>query len=258
MGHGTDKHLEHAEHTQHAAHNPFDSRVAMTMAILAAVLAGVTLTSHRGHTETLRLANEATALHTKASDKWNEYQAVNIRTHEYRAHLTTEYLLARDGLKHDPEADALRNYWISQLEKYEGAGAWARFKEDVLRGKAKKDKEPADSHGAPKEDAHGSSKSESPKAVSRLQETKAEAEKLQKEGHDKEHESHHLHELVTWIDVGHLGLELALVFCAVSVLTKSRKFWTIGVSVGVIGTGVALYGIIMWRFFFDTPGAGGH
>ena len=54
MSHGTEHHLEHAEHAQHQAHDPFDRRVAVSMAIMAAVLAGVTLASHRGHTEPAR------------------------------------------------------------------------------------------------------------------------------------------------------------------------------------------------------------
>jgi hypothetical protein len=37
-------HLEHAEHAQHAAHDPFDRRVTMTIAIIAAMLACVTET----------------------------------------------------------------------------------------------------------------------------------------------------------------------------------------------------------------------
>ena len=43
------------------------------MSIIAAVLAGVTLVSHRGHTETLHLATQAATKVTEASDKWNEY-----------------------------------------------------------------------------------------------------------------------------------------------------------------------------------------
>src|SRR4051812_22444627 len=117
MGHGTEKHLEHAEHSQHAAHDPFDRRVAVTMSIIAAVLAGVTLVSHRGHTETLHLATQAATKVTEASDKWNEYQAQNIRAHEYRAYLSLEYLLSKDGIKDDEKAKAFRGYWISQLDK---------------------------------------------------------------------------------------------------------------------------------------------
>src|SRR5256885_8525131 len=75
MSHGTEEHLEHAEHAQHPVQDPFYRQVAMTMAIVAAALACVTMLSHREHTETLRLQNEATIHHTQASDQWAYYQA---------------------------------------------------------------------------------------------------------------------------------------------------------------------------------------
>ncbi len=137
MSHGTDKHLEHAEHAQHSAHDPFDRKVAMTMTMMAAILAGVTLVSHRGHTETLRLATVASSKHTEATDQWNLYQAKHIRSNEYQAFLFLEELLNKDGVKQDDESKAMRNYWINQVNKYEGEGYWTKFKESVL---AKKDK----------------------------------------------------------------------------------------------------------------------
>jgi hypothetical protein len=79
MSHGPEEHLEHAEHAQHDAHDPFFRRVAMTMAIVAAVLACVTMLSHREHTATLRLQNEANAHQTKANDQWNYSQAKKDR-----------------------------------------------------------------------------------------------------------------------------------------------------------------------------------
>src|SRR5262249_12929963 len=86
MSHGMEEHLghaEHAQHAEHAVHDPFFRRVAMTMAIVAAVLACVTMLSHREHTETLRLQNEATINHTRASDQWAYYQAKKNREYFY-------------------------------------------------------------------------------------------------------------------------------------------------------------------------------
>jgi FtsZ-binding cell division protein ZapB len=88
VGHGTEEHLEQAEHAQHAEHvaqDPFFRRVAMTMAIVAAVLACITMLSHREHTETLRLQNEATIHHTRATDQWAYYQAKKVREYNYDA-----------------------------------------------------------------------------------------------------------------------------------------------------------------------------
>jgi Domain of unknown function (DUF4337) len=62
---------EHAEHAQ----NPFDKRVAGTMAIIAAALAVVSVAGHITTTE--ELLNQQ-----KASDQWSYYQAKSIRRYE--------------------------------------------------------------------------------------------------------------------------------------------------------------------------------
>ncbi len=72
MSQGTEGHLEHAEHAQHAAHDPFDRRVAMTMTIVAAVLACVTMLSHRAHNDRLALQNDAHAEQTEVLSIQNE------------------------------------------------------------------------------------------------------------------------------------------------------------------------------------------
>jgi hypothetical protein len=56
----------------------------VSIAIGAAILAGIAMLGHRKHNEVLQLTTEANIRHTQASDVWNEYQAVNIRDHEYR------------------------------------------------------------------------------------------------------------------------------------------------------------------------------
>ena len=62
---------EHAEH----ARDPFDRRVAATMAILAAVLAIVSVLGHIYTTEEL-------IDQQKASDQWSYYQAKSIRRYQ--------------------------------------------------------------------------------------------------------------------------------------------------------------------------------
>lgn len=134
MSHGTEEHLEHAEHAQHAehtAHDPFFRRVAMTMAIVAAVLACVTMLSHREHTETLRLQNEATIHHTRASDQWAYYQAKKNR----------EYFYDVSGDILEPVADKTENSkaletkakdWKAKAKKYEEDAAKIQAEADAL------------------------------------------------------------------------------------------------------------------------------
>lgn len=63
------------EHAEHAKEDPTLAPVSVTMAILAVLVAVVTLLGHRAHTE--EVVQQA-----KASDQWAYYQAKNIRRHE--------------------------------------------------------------------------------------------------------------------------------------------------------------------------------
>jgi len=233
MGHSTTERLEHAEHTQHAAHDPFDRRVAVSMAIIAAVLAGVTLLSHRGHTETVRLQAEANSIqtegarlhtlanieHTKASDLWSWYQAKNIRRHEYESFLQMTAFLATDPGAEQQRKKA-RDDWASQVAAYK------RELRD-LEKKAKDREQEADEH-------------------------RKEGEKKLEKAEESEHQSHQVHNAINWIDSGHLGIELALVLCSVAVLTKLRSFWFSGVVIALLGAALAGVGVYLWLL---APGA---
>jgi len=211
MAHGSTEHnLEHAEHVQHAALNPFDRQVAMSMAIIAAGLAGVTLLSHRGHNDTLSLQTEANIQHTKAnichtqaSDQWGFYQAKKIRSHEYEAYLKMTSFLPSASGSAETKAEAVK-YWSDQVKKYEAELAAIKGQAEALEDEAKN---------------------------------------LQHEAKVKEDESHFVHHSVNWIDFGHLGLELALVLCSVAILAKVRVFWYSGIGVAVVGAVLALYGV---------------
>jgi hypothetical protein len=214
----TEHHLEHAEHIQHAALKPFDRQVAMTMAIIAAGLAGVTLLSHRGHNETLSLETEANILHTKAniahtraSDQWGFYQAKNIRSHEFKAYLDLASFLPSEPVKDLARQKAIKS-WTDQVEKYDGPG-----------GKEAKSGELA-------------------RIMKDAEALEEEAKVYQEKAHHKEQESHAVHHSVNWIDFGHLGLELALVLCSVAILAKVRLFWFAGAAVACLGGVLALFG----------------
>src|ERR1700675_1196411 len=62
------------EHAEHAEHDSSMRPVAFTMAVLAVLVAVVTVEGHRTHTE-------AVLQQARASDQWNEYQAKRIRSH---------------------------------------------------------------------------------------------------------------------------------------------------------------------------------
>jgi len=72
------------EHAEHAREHPDLAPVTITMAVLAVLVATVSLLGHRTHTEEIILQN-------KVTDQWAYYQAKNIRRHndELFADLTT-------------------------------------------------------------------------------------------------------------------------------------------------------------------------
>jgi len=89
---------EHAEHAQ----GPFDKRVAGSMAIIAALLAIVSVLGHLTTTE--ELLNQQ-----KASDQWAYYQAKSIRRYESE--------IARD-LFASMKKEALSEQYVKNAEKY--------------------------------------------------------------------------------------------------------------------------------------------
>ncbi len=76
---------EELEEHSHHAREPFDKRVAATMAIIAAVLAVVSVTGHILTTEELLTQG-------KAADTWAQYQAKSIR--RFSAEATKDLLAA--------------------------------------------------------------------------------------------------------------------------------------------------------------------
>ena len=66
MSHGPEQHIEHAEHAAHASHDEFNKRVTMSIAMVAAVLACVTMLGHRAHNETLILQGDALRIQGEA------------------------------------------------------------------------------------------------------------------------------------------------------------------------------------------------
>jgi hypothetical protein len=85
MPHGTEHHLEEAEHAPHHTHDPFQLKVAVTIAILAAALACVTMLSHRSHSETLQHEIRSNDDITEAANQWAYYQAKKNRQYMLEA-----------------------------------------------------------------------------------------------------------------------------------------------------------------------------
>src|SRR5580693_8633122 len=91
------------ERAEEGAHEPSLAPVTLTMAILAVVIATVTLLGHRAHTEEV-------LLQTRAADQWAYFQAKEIRRRSY------ELLIF--SLQDAKQVDAVREKYKKQVDRY--------------------------------------------------------------------------------------------------------------------------------------------
>jgi hypothetical protein len=212
MEHSPEHHIEEAEHAQHAARDPFDRRVTMSIAIVAAILACITMLGHREHNATLLLQGEAIQLQSqggvvqgRANDQWNYYQGQKLRYHLYQGDLEMLDELAALVGKNKEFQSGAKKTWEKRLGTYE-----SRFESEKVKAKKLE------------EDVKG----------------------IQEKAEEKIRQSHHSHLRAHRFDLGELGVELALVLCSVAVLTKRGGFWYVGLVSCGVGTLVALSGLL--------------
>jgi hypothetical protein len=116
MGHGPAETIEHAQHAQHAAHDNFDRTVTISIAILAAGLACVTILSHQTHNAMLSKQIEAGIDSNKGTNRWGQFQAYNIRSHTYKMFVDFADTESAPPTK---ERKELLAKWQKQVDKYE-------------------------------------------------------------------------------------------------------------------------------------------
>ena len=105
---GSDELQELHEHAEHARHDPSVAPVSLTMAVLAVVVATVSLLGHRTHTEEVVFQN-------KASDQWAYFQAKKIRSHEDQIFVDESSLMAAaDAVK----AENVRQKYADEAKRY--------------------------------------------------------------------------------------------------------------------------------------------
>jgi hypothetical protein len=201
----TEHHLEEAQHAGHAIQDNFTRNVAMTMAIIAAALAFVTLMSHRQHNATLQLQIKSNDNLTEASNRWAYYQAKKNRQYMNQG-LADMLEVTAPAPGKDEKAQALITKWRSSTDKYQEES----------------------------------------------QEIEKEARSLTDKAADFERQAHLSHGASNFFDVGHLGIEMALVICALAVLTRKSIFWFVGMGVGVVGLAVALSGFVLPPLLHDS------
>lgn len=247
MTHGAGPH-EEAEHAQHHSQDPFDRRVAMTMVIVAALLAAIRVAAHRAHNDTLRYQIQANVHHTQESDQWNFFQAKKGRQHLYESQ---SELLQALKLMNKTQAEQIKNL-VANIKK---AAAEEEEEEELAAAEKKPDAANGKPAGKEKKRKKGGKKGSVEEYVRDWADQAAgykaesaeiqEAAKKQKELAEKDQQaSEHWHHRSNYFDMGELGVELALVLCSVAILSKRPGYWYGGMILGVIGVVVALLGFV--------------
>jgi hypothetical protein len=172
---------EHAEQGGESALRP----VAFFMSVIAVLVAVTTVLGHRTHTDAV--LNQA-----KASDKWNEYQAVKIRSSDLAA------------------AQKLRSlFTVTDKEKI-----------------AKLEKDAADDADHQKKWAED------------LPNLKKEAEDFEADVRLAEHRA-------DYYDLGEALLEIGLVVSSVTLLTRSKIYWYLGIVASIAGVIAVGLGMVL-------------
>jgi hypothetical protein len=170
----------------HEARSLEDSRltlpVAVTLSILAVLVAIATLLGHRASTEEI-------ILQTKATDQWALFQAKNIRLHEMQGFAD---LLGTLSPVDKEKTEALREKYLKETGRYE------QEKDEVSE----------------------------------------QAKELEKERESSSRRADRY-------EAGEVILEIALIICSLTLLTKKRIFWLSGIALGLIGLGTTLSGFLI-------------
>jgi hypothetical protein len=207
----THENLEQAEHAEHHSSDPFNQRVAVSMAIVAAALAGISMIGHRTHNEVLQLQGDSNRLRTEAataevemSNLFAWFQAKKVRQTFFETSAQMTSLLQTSD-------------------------------EESKKKLSKNLKEMAEGY-----DKSNDKKDNLPDLEERGKEKGKHAEELKAKARSIRDESEHVHRQADRIDIAHLLAEVALVLCSITLLTKRKTFWYAGLAAAVIALGLTV------------------
>lgn len=178
MGEG----IELPEGQNERENSPLLVPVSVTISTLAVLVAGVTLLSHRAHTEELLRQSQA-------ASKWTQYQAKSIRLYDTG---TTSDIVSIVAPLNKEVGEALEKKYEAAVEHYQSD------KEDVS-----------------------------------------------KEARDLEAERDLAGRKADRFDGGEALLEVGLVICSLTLLTRRRIFWFGGMAIAAGGVAMALTGFLL-------------
>lgn len=178
-----DEFEELKEHAEEAAEKVGMAPVTITMAILAVLVATVSLLGHRAHTE--EIINQ-----TKVTDQWAYYQAKDIRRHAYELFL--DEISVVTTVQNSEQVEKVKDKYEKEVERY-------RDQQKDIEAEAK-----------------------------------AVEDDVKREGKRADR-----------FDLGEVMLEAALVICSITLLTRNKLFWGIGLLLALAGVAVASGGFLI-------------
>jgi hypothetical protein len=259
----THEHLEHAEHAEHNAHDPFNQRVAVSMAIVAAILAAISMVGHRTHNKVLQLQGESNRLLGDVNRVLGDVNRIGGEAAS--AEIDKSNLFAWYQSKR--QRQALLQLAIETAEDAPTTNEEARKKK--LADWAKKVKEYNESNrGTPKSpegDNLPDLERRGNEAGKRAEQLRAEAAAVRgdaaafrKEAAEKSAEAEHVHHQADRFDIAHLSAELGLVLCSIALLTRNKAYWFTGLAAAVIAVGLTASGYTIPRHEAGHPDSPAH
>lgn len=208
----THEHLEHAEHAEHHAHDPFNQRVAVSMAIVAALLAGISMVGHRTHNKVLQLQSDSNRFRTEAataevekSNLFAWYQSKRQRQAQFENSADIASLMATTD---EAARKKLVSGWKEKAAEYK---------------KSNKGEDPKNPEG-----------DNLPDLQRRGEEAGKRADEAKKAAQTARDDAEHAHHQADRLDIAHLGAEVGLVLCSIALLTKKRAFWFTGLASAIV------------------------
>jgi len=230
------------EKTEHAL-NTGQRAIGLTTAIVAVLLATVSLLSHRSHTEAILLLG-------KSVDEWNFYQAKHGRAHEYGLVAEVTALLPNS------RAATIRELRKSAeeecgLPEEHGCRTPAKDSEVLqpflkeIAGEGRNEKPEGAASGKSSENTKSEktpAEQVKESAAKQPGAAKEGAVKIQERARELEAEQRVAERRADLYDTGELFLQVSIVLCSISLLAGAKIYWRLSFITTAIGIAVAVWG----------------
>lgn len=233
---------EHAEH----AHQSGEKALGLTTAVVAVLLALVTLLSHRAQTDAMLAL-------TRDVDDWNFYQSKHARAYMFALAAETQALFPSGR-------DAAAKNVRKSVEEECGAPVPKGCTSPLLKESAVLQQLLPGNQGTAgeKPEKTGPQAAESPSTAPAAHDSEKKSEKGGKEAGTKEgavqiqekakermDEVDLLERKIDRYDGGELFLEISIVLCSIALLAENKLYWKLSFATTAIGIATAIWGLLL-------------